>query len=39
MVKRWMPLLRPSDLKTLAKNKQVPTNVCRMAKRLLMTKR
>ena len=27
------------DLKTLAKSKQVPTNVSRNAKRLLMTKR
>ena len=29
MVKRWMPLLRANDLKTLAKSKQVPTNVSR----------
>ena len=39
MVKRWMPLLRATDLKTLAKSKQVPIHVSRNAKRILLNKR
>jgi hypothetical protein len=35
LVMRWLPLLRGSDLKGLAKSKQVPTQVSLQAKRLL----
>jgi hypothetical protein len=38
LMSRWLPLLRTSDLKSLAKSKQVPSNVALMAKRLMSTR-
>ena len=38
LMSRWLPLLRTSDLKTLAKSKQVPSNVALLAKRLMSTR-
>ena len=38
LTSRWLPLLRTSDLKNLAKSKQVPSNVSLMAKRMLSTR-
>jgi hypothetical protein len=38
LVSRWLPLLRTSDLKNLAKSKQVPSNVSMLAKRMLNTR-
>jgi hypothetical protein len=38
LMARWLPLLRTSDLKSLAKSKQVPSNVSLMAKRLMSTR-
>ncbi len=35
VVSRWMPLMRQSDLKTLSKSKQIPSQVQQQAKRLL----
>jgi hypothetical protein len=39
LVIRWMPLLRESDLRSLAKSKQVPSTVAITAKRMLETKK
>lgn len=38
LMSRWLPLLRSSDLKTLSKSKQVPSNVALLAKRLMSTR-
>lgn len=38
LVLRWMPLMRQMDLRNLAKDKQVPSTVAIMAKRLLSTR-
>jgi hypothetical protein len=38
LVSRWLPLLRTSDLKSLSKSKQVPSNVALMAKRMMSTR-
>jgi hypothetical protein len=38
LVLRWLPLLRASDLKQLAKSKQVPSHVSIQAKRLMGTR-
>jgi hypothetical protein len=38
LMSRWLPLLRTSDLKTLSKSKQVPSNVALLAKRLMSTR-
>jgi hypothetical protein len=38
LMSRWLPLLRTSDLKTLSKSKQVPSNVSLLAKRLMSTR-
>jgi len=38
LISRWLPLLRTSDLKALAKSKQVPSNVALLAKRLMSTR-
>ncbi len=38
LVSRWLPLLRGSDLKSLSRSKQVPSQVQLMAKRLLSTR-
>ena len=38
LVMRWLPLLRPNDLKSLSRSKQVPGNVSTQAKRILAQK-
>lgn len=38
LVSRWLPLMRQTDLRSLAKSKQVPSAVSIMAKRLLSTR-
>jgi hypothetical protein len=38
LVMRWLPLMRPNDLKGLARSKQVPGNVSTQAKRILQQK-
>jgi hypothetical protein len=38
LVSRWLPLMRQSDLRSLAKSKQVPSAVSIMAKRLMSTR-
>lgn len=38
LVSRWLVLIRTSDLKGLAKSKQIPSNVALLAKRMLNTR-
>jgi hypothetical protein len=38
LISRWLPLMRQTDLRSLAKSKQVPSAVSIMAKRLLSTR-